>query len=212
MTTPFPYPLPLDALRAFTHRRPDHPLHNVWRYGDGLAACNGWAAIRCNRGMWLDKDHPEATGETLRRLDALPWKHHSTLPATLGWIPLDDHRGRIMSRPLSLWQDKESKLSPSPIWLIAASARVRLSLLQLVARLPRAEIHPPGSPSSPMAFRFSGGTGFLAPMPEALFSYHLCLPRRDPLSGEESPSHIRKTTFQGGPMFKGTWPPPEPLD
>lgn len=210
MITPFPYPLSLDALRSFCHPRHDHPFHAPLRHGDGLAACNGYIALRANRGQWLDREHPEATGDALRRLDAVPWASHSTLPGP-GWIPLDDHRGRLLSRPIAVWDDK-GNLNPSPVWLIASTVRVRLSLLILLSRLPRAEIHPPATSSRPLAFRFSGGIGFLSSLsPETPFSFHLCPPRRDPLTGHESPSHIRKPIFQGGPGFKD-WPPPEPLD
>lgn len=211
MTSHFPYPITLEALREFTHPREGHLFYSPLRHGDGVAACNGWIVLRCNRGHWLDRDFPDATGDALRRLDAVPWTAHSRLPS-VGWITLDDYRSRLTARPLGVWDDK-GRLSPSPVWLIASSVRVRISHLLLISRLPKAEIHPPGSPTLPLAFRFSGGIGFLSPVPpETPFSYHLAPPRRDPYGEQDTPSHLPKTVYQGGLPFHGTWPPPPPID
>lgn len=164
--TPFQNPLTIDDLRQFTHPRPDHVFHVPFLWQDGLAACNGHMLILASRGLWLEKEHPEPAGEALERLQKIHIPDYTAPPAD-SWVSLGDHSYDILRKPSPkpIWSDNH-KLRYSPLWLIAGEFLARLSFLQIIARLPRAEIclHLIRA-QSPLPFRYTGGRGLLAPVP-----------------------------------------------
>jgi hypothetical protein len=166
--TLFPNPLDEATLAAFCHPSPRHPFHKpVLSDGDVLAA-NGYVALRAHRGRWLDSDFDGPTPAQTLRLDRLAWSAFDTLRSNC-WDATDDQKGMIFrSGPIGFWAvDEDSsatgKPSPTPIWKVGSAAPVRLSLLQLIARLPRCEVFTgPQAPNQPLYFRCTGARGIIA--------------------------------------------------
>jgi hypothetical protein len=166
---PFMHPLPAEALDFFVHPYPHHLLHTPFRHPyDGTVIAGSAVAIRCRAGRGIDPaEYPAPDPEALRRIDALPWDrftHAATQPQS--WRCLDDHRGTIYGdavlpvhyRNVNGIQidlhTKNVRLCGAPI--------VPLSVLQLLARLPRVELYTAGCTlTGPILFRFSGGEGII---------------------------------------------------
>jgi hypothetical protein len=157
----FPFPLQLGALDWFCHPRPGHVFERpAWWDGEAVAG-NGYIALRAHRGHWMASDFPAAEGEFLERCEALGWDRFEGL--TEDWMNFDDVRGHLYRHaPIYPWTEA-GKCAPSPVWRVGGAFLGRLSHLQLIARLPRCEVHVGRiGPDSPMLFRFSGGRGMLA--------------------------------------------------
>jgi hypothetical protein len=204
MRNAFPYPLPATALEEFRHPEDWHGLRHIVRHGDEVLAGNGYVAIRCERGRWLDADFREAPGQFLERFGKLPW--HAFPRGCELWRPLADVASVLNERAAhGLWL--RGRLAPSPVWRVGG-VLVRLSMLQLVARLPRAEVNWTDHPESPLWFRFSGGHGLIARDARlTLESRAIFQPREDVLSGglekrKAAPGTLR---LQHGPGWN--WPP-----
>lgn len=151
-------------------------------------AANGYLAIRCNRGAWIDSEFPEAWTDFRTRVEGLPWARWDALRDD--WRALDAVRGTLFRKAsLGLWLETKRgwTLAPSPVVLVCGGIPCRLSMLQLIARLPRCEVYTgPCDRSDPLWFRFSGGRGLIAhdrllTTPPAFSVFE---PRRDCLSGQ----------------------------
>lgn len=185
----FGYPLPVEALGAFCHPEPWHALCRPVRSGTEVLAGNGYLALRVERGRWLPADFQQGSAEVLGRFGKIPW---GTFPqASENWKALHEVEAQIFSHgEIHPW--KESGLAPTPIWRVANEINVRLSFLQLVAKLPRAEVWV-GSTSgvAPLWFRFSGGLGMIArergiqPGEWTGRAWGIFRPGYDPLTGEK---------------------------
>jgi hypothetical protein len=202
-----PYPLPADALADYCHPQPGHALYLPARYEREILAANGYLALRAHRGAWIDSEFRPASPDFLARFNRLPWHKWPEIAASTTWRALDDERAMIFERaPHGLWL--AGKLAPSPIWEVN-QIRVRLSLLQAVAMLPRAEVFTgPTRATGPLWFRFSGGYGCIAHDERlTLHSRALFAPARDCFTGA--------VTYHG-PGIPGNFaapPPPElPLE
>lgn len=209
MRNAHPYPLPAHAIDDYRHPADWHGLHHARRHGGEILAGNGYIAIRARKGAWLDEEFQPATAEFLSRFGKLPWACFEALADC--WRPLDSQRGRIFERgQLGLWIESRQgiRLSPTPVWLVNRG-RFRLSLIQRVAMLPRAEVFTGhADPSAPLFFRFSGGIGMIA-HDRRLDSHsaELFPPARDLWSGEILPTPRRpKPSFV---MPGKPWPPPD---
>lgn len=132
---------------------------------DGLAACNGHLVILADRGLWLDNEHPQPSGKAHDRLSRIRFPNFPDIPDD-SWHPLsafthDLYRARTIIHP---WTGSNT-LSPSPLWMIAEKFPIRLSLLQLIGRLPKAEVSTHNAHHSmPLPFRCSGARGLVAPI------------------------------------------------
>lgn len=158
----FPFPLQMGALDWFCHPRAGHVFERpAWRAGNAVV-CNGYMALDVHRGHWMAGDFPPAGEEFLRRFLALGWERFQGL--TDDWQAFDDVRGTLYRfAPIYPWTEA-GKCAPSPVWRVGGAFLARLSHLQLIARLPRCEVHVGRiGPDSPLLFRFSGGRGMLAP-------------------------------------------------
>ncbi len=157
---PFPFPLQLGALDWFCHPTDTDFLAPVWKDGQALAG-NGYTALRVDRGYWDARDFEPASPAFLMRFETLPWARFHGIPDE--WHKLDDIRGHLYrSAPTYPWTAK-GKCAPSRVWRVGATFLARLSHLQLIARLPRCEIHlGVMGPEAPLLFRFNGGLGMLA--------------------------------------------------
>lgn len=161
MKESFSYPISREALEMFCHPVEATGLSRAARWEREILAANGYAAIRVQRGSWLDSEFPAASAEYLGRIGKLPWLAFPG--ARNGWRSLADVASSLGLRGgIGLWLN--DRLAPSPVWLVGG-CRVRLSLLQLVARLPRVEVYAEEDRSCPLWFRFSGGLGAIAADP-----------------------------------------------
>jgi hypothetical protein len=187
MKNHFPYPIPAEALQEFCHPAEWHAFHLARRFDREILAGNGYLAIRCQRGRWIDSEFPAASAEFLSRWGKLPWSRWEVLAQGDHWRRLEDASGRIFAKSaIGFWLGTVP--APSPVWVVGDARRVRLSALQLIARLPRCEVFTgPVDADSPLWFRFSGGRGAVA-MDKRLegcgVSGRLFQPVVDQLSGE----------------------------
>ena len=163
MKASFPYPLPADALAEFCHPDECNILARPQRRNGEIMAGNGYMAILARRGNWMDSDFMEADPYFLERLEKLRWgRLFEVMAHSEEWEALDKLRGLLGRHgPLAVWN--AGRIHACPVWRVR-DALVRLSMLQLVARLPRAEVYvgPPASAEDGLLFRFSGGCGIVA--------------------------------------------------
>lgn len=161
MRTAFSFPLPVLALDEFRHPAEGHLFHRAVRHGGEVLAGNGYVALRARKGNWLDEDFPVASAEFLGRFGKLPWARFEKLQDA--WEALDRQRGRIFeSARIGQWLD--GKVAPAPVWEVNGKIRVRLSHLQVVAMLPRAEVYVGHADrTDPLFVRFTGGLAMIAP-------------------------------------------------
>ncbi len=166
---PSGHPVPADAVAHFVHPDPRHLFHTPFRHPeDGNLYAGSAVALRLRPSRAIDPaEYPAPGEETLRRFTSLPW-HRFTHAATQpkAWRCLDDHRGTIYADALlpvhvrttqGIQIDRVTKnvrICGSPI--------VPLSILQLLARLPRIELYTAHCTlTGPVLFRFSGGEGII---------------------------------------------------
>ena len=183
--SPFPSPLQIGVVDHFCHPREGHLYSRAVWQGDAVLTANHFHAIRFTRGMWVAKeDFDAAPAEFLKRFEALPWGRFEGIPDE--WRKLDEIRGELYrSAPISPW-DKNGNCAPSRVWRVNGTFLARLSHLQLIARLPRCEVHlGVMAADAPLLFRFNGGMGMLVAdrrLTEAGFS--VFEPRRHHEDGE----------------------------
>lgn len=163
MRAAFPFPLPESALGEFCHPAAGHALARPMRRSGEILVGNGYLAMIARKGNWIDAEFPEATPEFMARLEKLRWgRLFEVMAHSEAWDALDRMRGTLGRHgPLEVWN--AGRIHACPIWRVR-DALVRLSMLQLVARLPRAEVYTgqQALPEDGMMFRFSGGCGIVA--------------------------------------------------
>lgn len=200
----FPYPLPLHALAEFCHPAPASILSRPVSHGGETLVGNGHLALRIRKGQWMDSEHAAASAAYLERFERLPWDF---APTALEWHCLDDVRGTLFrGAAIGFWFNGEP--APCPVVWVAETIRVRLSLLQLIARLPRAEIC---ARLGELLIRFSGGIG-IAPAARALndrqIAFSIFAPERCPMDGHVMGKHVEVRLTQPGV----NWPPVDMTD
>lgn len=153
---PFPFPIQFYCLECFTHPSSVSELHTPLLIEGDAYAGNGFMAIRATRGLWHPSDFPSATPEAAARFKSLSWT--SQPPDSPEWRKLDEIRGDLYKYgAISLWTQKNT-FTPAPTWRVAERHFIRLSFLQLLARLPNAEIFTGEClPTAPIYVRFNGG-------------------------------------------------------
>lgn len=208
---PLLYPLRIGDPELYVHPHPCSTFYHPYRCpstGDILVA-NGYLALRIQRGLWHPSDYPPATSTFLERFLSLPWHYHQH--AKDDWRNVDDIRGDIYrSAPVQVWQ-KNRRLHPSPVWQIGTT-RARLSLLQLLARLPRLQINPSIREPAPIPFRFNPGEGLIAYDPRLQTHSHSIYPaHRDLLGGHELP-HRTTPPPKFNASHLANWPPTDTTD
>jgi hypothetical protein len=207
MKTPFSFPLLAADLENFTHPAPQSPLSSLHILDGTVIAANGYIAIQALRGRWLDTDFTPAPYEARERLSNLPW--HAFPPDSPDWRLLADIRGDIYrNAPITIWKENHT-LSPTPVWKVGAHQLIRLSFLQLIARLPKCEVYTgETTQSQPMFFRFNTGL-LLVPVDKLLTisSRTIFPPTYHPLDG-----HRVTRSTRPPPSFVPAPPPEPPLD
>jgi len=158
---PFRFPISAGDISLFCHPSPDSGLDRPHYLDGDLHAGNGFIAIRARRGLWMESDFDKAPYEFMERLSNLPWNGFPDSKSP-EWRSLDDIRGTIYKyATVSLWND-QGKRQPSPIWRIGGAQYIRLSHLQLIARLPGAKVYAgPLTKTSPIYITYNGGTVLL---------------------------------------------------
>jgi hypothetical protein len=221
---PFPNPLDVATLEAFCHPVPGNDLAAPVRIGAEIVAANGFLALRAHRGRWLDADFPEPSAGQLRRIDALPWESAAHLPEF--WKPLELIKAHLFRfAPIGPWAiDKHGhpteRLCATPVWKCGDAHPVRLSFLQLISRLPRAEVFvgPQGN-RRPLYFRCTGARGIVAAdVRLETFSFSVFQPTTDRMDGSLVYATTRKPTEAAPrpPMAllpeQKPWPPVDMTD
>lgn len=220
--SPFLFPLLPGDLAEFSHPSNLSPLSAAHIIDGCLTTGNGYIAIKANRGRWMDSDFQPASQKFIDRFSTLPW--NTDIANSTEWRPLDAIRQELYrSAPISLWTEQPLvagafKLSPSPVWKVGANQLIRLSFLQLLARLPRCEVWAGRShPSEPIRFRFNAGVA-LVPRDHrlTLCSKQIFRPVYHSLTGErQDPSTRARPSFGPNPPPEppmDNWPPPTPQD
>lgn len=154
----FPYPLQMGSLEAFCHPDDGHELGRpFWDAGEAVAA-SGYVAVRVDRGLWHESDFERLPARVAQRLGALPW-------GSLPWAVKDAGNWRDLAEAnlfkfgaVGAWL--KGKPAPTRVVRVNDLHLVRLSFLQLVARLPRVQVYM--GVSEMLLFRFSGGVGIVA--------------------------------------------------
>jgi len=219
MKSDFPYPLQVGTLEEFTHPAEAHAYHHPLPAGTVTYAANGYVALRCHSGMWTASDFPVPAADALARLQALPWHVFDKVDDQCEWRPLDDIKPLLL-RYGSIHPWMKGRPAPSPVVMVAEKWRIRLSHLQLISRLPKAEILI--GPAYHIAFRFSGGTG-LVPWDEKIsgmygfspfalpYSFAVLSPPKAQYDGVVIPRRKKPPIpLQWSGMKE--WPPPTPID
>lgn len=221
----FPNPLDEATLAAFCHPIPSHALAKPLRIGGEILAGNGYLCLRAHRGRWLDSDFPEAAPEQQARLETLKWGVIERL-APAHWQPLAMRKPLLFKfAPFHLWaydqhDQPTGKCHPCPIWKCGDAHPVRLSILQLISRLPNAQVWTgPQAARQPLYFRCTGARGIVAAdnrLDE--YSFSIFQPSTDRLDGSlvyasADPARESKPRLPA-PLLPGQrpWPPPEPCD
>lgn len=165
---PFGSPLTEAALPYFCHPTLEPFRHPVRHPADGhIYAASGFVAVRFRTGRWFPQEFPDASPEWLARVSTLPWQQLQPDPAALGtpdWRDMDRSRAAIYrDGPLPLWLP-DLRLNRAPLVHTAGGPLIPLALLQLLARLPRAEVRMTAGASSPLFIRFNGGEAIVPPL------------------------------------------------
>lgn len=215
---PFRFPISAGDVALFCHPDPSTGLSKPHFIDGDLHAGNGHIAIRARRGLWMESDfeapHPDFTA----RLGDLPWHSCPDLKDP-EWRSLDEIRPQIYDRGVvALWND-QGKRQPSPVWRIGERQHIRLSHLQLIARLPGAKVYAGELIRlQPIYITFNGGTVIL-PYDTAITkdwsfdifkpSYHILDGTRNKRTNTVAPCFVPPPKPE--PEIDG-WPPAEPQD
>lgn len=185
---PFGYPISGATLHCFCYPCPRHVYHRpVLLPSNAAAASNGWLAIKADKFL-LPSPQPASPAFLERWDDGPPWQRDAFLDSH-DWRALDDIAGTLFRfGPRPVWEQtvRRFHLRRHPCIRIGAATILPLALVQLIARLPRAEIRA-DTPTiaNPVAFRFNGGRGVVynhAPELAGQEATVVCPPRDNPLT------------------------------
>lgn len=159
---PFGHPVPLEAIEYFCHPLEGHRYHlPAWGRDGKLYAGNCWVAVR-----FFNFSAAQGTG-TMDVVDAigkLPWHVSSAHAPADAWRRLDDVTGDIFREGLfPAWRDDLKAFRGDPPVCINHGFMVPAAALQMVSRLPRAEVYTVLDRADRFVpFRFNGGEGLMA--------------------------------------------------
>ena len=158
----FGHPVPAEALPWFCHPEPGHIYHAPVFGADGNLYCsNGYIAVR-----FFNFTESFGTGGAamLERLQGLGEWYRSPHEDATAWRKLDDCTLDLFrDGVLPMWDASSGKARYCVAPAVAVNARVvPAASLQLVSRLPRAEVFTAPERHLPVPFRFNGGEGLMA--------------------------------------------------
>lgn len=157
----FGYPMTLAGLREFCHPG-GGPLSQPIQWGVDTVACNGWVVVRLETAVEKYEEHPEADRVRLR-IEGAPWDRARLVPED-AWRNLAERRATLLR--YGSWPAfglKRGKWNLRTLRMVGVGDGfvTTEALLQMVARLPRAEIAVQTLGAGWLPFRFRGGTGML---------------------------------------------------
>lgn len=159
---PLGYPVPLEGLAIFAHPDPEHIFARVALLpSHAVGVCNGWLKLEADKFQVGDVE--PASPEFLARWDQRDrrgWGPRTLWDDTQPWRALDDVAGtlwRFGARPA--WEKTRTRWHPrlTPAIRIGPAGIVPLAMLQLAARLPRAQVLTDTLRDAPVRVRFNGG-------------------------------------------------------
>lgn len=208
---PFLFPIRAGDIALLCHPDPTHPLAAPHFIDGDLTAGNGYFATKARRGLWLESDFTPAEYEAKERLSNLPW-HNVPETDHPDWQSLDDIRGMLYRFGwINPWTDKH-RPAPCPIWKLGHSL-IRLSHLQLIARLPKAQVYAGHlTVTCPAFFRFNDGYGII-PQDRSLKAYsrEIFAPQYDMFTGAlKERTAPRQSSYTPKPVPEqpiDNWPP-----
>lgn len=161
---PFRHPVPFEALEYFCHPDPAHLFATpAWGRDSKLYVSNCHLALRFFNFTAAHGPGPMAAVD---RLLKQAW-HSGKYEDATAWRKLDDCTLDLFREGLfSMWDISSGK----PRFRIDPPARVNhgfvcpAASLQAISRLPRCEIYTRYDRGMPLAFRFNGGEGLIAPL------------------------------------------------
>lgn len=145
-----------------------------FRWGDDWGVANGWMALRVRSFLDCDRECPEA----VERIGRLPWDvlvNAMVPPGGEKWGNLDERRGGLWrGGEVRVWQRAmvhgKSRWVPWTLKRVTVGPyrrQVTQGMLQLVSKLPRAEVWLGDGPDGWLMFRFNGGYGLAKTFKEA---------------------------------------------
>lgn len=158
---PFHHPVPAAALDYFVHPRPGHHYAApAWGRDSKLYCSNGYIAIRF---FGFPSSFGRAPMTMVDRLLRLPWRSRSEFEKPSDWRSIDDCTGDLFAPGvLPMWKSERGGFCVDPCVRLNHAALLPLASLQLISRLPKAEIYTVIARGQPIPFRFRGGEGLLA--------------------------------------------------
>lgn len=215
--TPFLFPLRAGDIALFCHPDPSNVLSAPYYIDGDLSAGNGYLAIKATRGLWMESDYIPAPQEAVDRISNLPW-HSIPDKDHPEWRRLDDVSGTIYHRAtIQPWNDKH-RVTPSPVWKVGGEHNIRLSHLQLIARLPNARIYCGHATRSEPAYVLFNGGSVIIPRDKRLevHSWEIFAPSYHCLTGDLlRPSAGVKPSYVPKPVPEqpvDDWPPADQSD
>lgn len=225
--TPLGFPVRLDELEHYVHYH--HPdLAEPFRYEGATFVGNGALFVRLDR---YHGDDPEENPGNSRFFHDLPWSRFDTMPPDNGrWRLLDDAALLLWRRgPRRLWLPPRGPFQGYSMWClpavrVGAAAVAPLSVVQLLARLPRAAVWIDNRAMDDIFCRFNGGVAIARSLYSEEWtrrghtehlnaSFAILKPATCPTTGrylyDDEP--LRPAPTWTNPAM-ANWPPPEPID
>lgn len=182
---PFGLPLPGAAAEWLCHPDERHTYHRPAMVGETLCIGNGWLVIEAER--FLLPAPEDASPAFQQRWQAIRWPSRGALFQP-DLRTLDDVAGTLWRfGPKPPWERGSMNWHPrvQPAVQIGKAAIVPLAMLQLIARLPRAQVEAQTILGQPVEFAFNGGRGllhnFLTSDTVPKTSFRLFAPKANPL-------------------------------
>ena len=173
----FTHPLTPEALAAFCSPATDSCFADPWGVDGATYAANGYCVLCYERDFAYTGNH-----EAQSRIEALPWAfHHSATLRATAWGELDRVRGGLwrdgLLEPFGTSPDGKRFAKIARRVLVGESyVCVPVPILQLISRLPRAEVYTGPLGAEWLLFRFNGGIG-LAKGLKRTAGYHIFQPK-----------------------------------
>lgn len=182
----FRYPIALE--HAFEFCRPERRGCFIapFKWGENWGAANGFLAIRIRTFLDCDRESPEAVS----RVETLPWRFFLDEAKQADpklWGKLDDRRGGLWRAGEREFWDRtarnSTRVTEPRINVGAGMVQVTLPTVQLISKLPRAEVFT--GHADMLFFRFNGGEGLAVPFPRhdrGTAAFSIFAPSHDPFS------------------------------
>lgn len=181
------YPPPPEALEYFVHPGDHQGLQRPGLDAEGRTlVSNGYLAIRFETFF---PDIPPPTKRLTLAIKNAPWSRFEPLEQNpKPWRPLEDAIPQLFKHgPKPIWERTRTRyhIRRAPSVRVGHGATTSLALLQLITRLPRAEIFTGTDMHSPLFVRFNRGRAILAPWDGYEHpAFTIFRPKTDPLTGK----------------------------